>query len=303
MNSSEEIIGNSKEISRIRHKIKQASDSQVSILLEGESGTGKDLLSRYCSSGGNISFYKKFDCEILESSASTNFFMDMAERSAEKNSQSIANYTWYLDHIEDLNMALQANLLSFLESPAVIRSEKIKIQIRVISSTSVELKDRVRDGKFREDLYYRISGVKLMIPPLRERKEDIPFLISHFLKMYSLKFEKKQPEFSADVLNLFQSHYWHGNVRQLEMLISGILTLHARGTISLKNLPEEFFTQPVISAGKELNVVPGIAMKTYEKEIIRKNLMFVNGNRAKAAILLGISERNLYRKLIEFGMQ
>ncbi|MDY6972444.1 MAG: sigma-54 dependent transcriptional regulator, partial [Thermodesulfobacteriota bacterium] len=208
--------------------------------------------------------------------------------------------TILLDEITEMPMLLQAKLLRVLQEREIDRvggSRPIPVDVRIIAISNVDLKEAVREGRFREDLFYRVNVIPLSIPPLRERKGDIPLLANHFLGKYSLKNNKKMTKIADETISLLLKYDWKGNVRELENTIERAVVLGEGEML----LPRHLFLQEAEdNRNRPIPIKAGLSVKEMEKELIFRTLEEVNGNRTEASRLLGISIRTLRNKLREY---
>ncbi|MFN3247230.1 MAG: sigma 54-interacting transcriptional regulator, partial [Leptonema sp. (in: bacteria)] len=216
--------------------------------------------------------------------------------------------TIFLDEIGELDLESQVRLLRVIEEKSVIRvgsTKPIPVDVRIIAATNKNLLKEVEKGNFREDLYYRLAVAKLVLPPLRERKEDIILLFNHFVVEFNEKYGKSITKLSPEVLKFFQNYDWPGNIRQFKNVLESMVILAQDDTLTINDLPEELLKGASPTAKRNLvdTIIPGITLEEYEKAIIQKNLEFTNGNREKTAELLGISSRTLYRKINEYNFK
>jgi DNA-binding NtrC family response regulator len=216
--------------------------------------------------------------------------------------------TLFMDEIGDMPSPMQAKLLRVLENGEVVRlgsNEPIKVDVRLISATNRKLEEMVADKQFREDLFFRIKGVTLVLPPLRERREDIPLLIHFFLREFSEKYNKELEGVSPAAQQMLVSYSWPGNVRQLRNAIENMVVLSPGKILGTEGIPAEIrplgLPSPAEATASTGNLV-GISLEQAEKELIRNTLKMVDGNREQAAKILGIGERTLYRKIREYGL-
>ncbi len=293
------IVGKSKEIKKIIEIISRVANSDVPVLIEGESGTGKELVARSIHYSGKRKDFPfvpvycggipetLFESEIFgaKKGAYTGAYSDKIGLIEEAD-----NGTFFLDEISEIPISIQPKLLRVLEDGKFRRLGETKERqagFRLISATNKNLKNEVENGKFRQDLYYRIKVVTIYIPPLRERKEDIPLLIEHFMKKYS----KEKKALSKKALKNFMDYDWPGNVRELENVISNAIIMSKDRIIDMDELPVE-----ILEKKKEGS------LKDIEKECIINALYSTKGNKIKAAKKLGISVRTLYNKIKEFNI-
>ncbi|MDB5299062.1 MAG: putative NtrC family two-component system response regulator, partial [Phycisphaerales bacterium] len=212
--------------------------------------------------------------------------------------------TLVLDEIGDMPHEMQAKLLRALENGEVVRlgsNEPLQVDVRIISATNQNLEEMVKEKQFRQDLLYRINGVTIHIPPLRERREDIPLLIHYFMKAAAEKYEKQIEGVEPEAHQVLMSYSWPGNVRELRNVIERMVVLSPGPKLSVSSLPPEI--RPAggeVSGG--MNNLVGISIEQAERELIRNTLKLTNGNREQAARILGIGERTLYRKIKDYDL-
>ncbi len=309
-----EIIGESKGIKEAIFLAKKVAPMDTTVLLIGESGTGKELIARMIHKEskrrGN---FVAINCaaipkELLENElfgSEKGAFTGAYARKIGKF--EIANEgTLFLDEIAELDFDLQAKLLRAIEFKEIERLggvKPIKVNVRIITATNKDLKKLTYEGKFREDLYYRISSFPIYLPPLRERGEDIMILANYFLEKFKKKFNKNKLYFSEEVKKFFLEYSWPGNVRELENAVERASIL-AEDEITLKHLQfKEIFLPskeiPIISKKGPLKEVVEEIVREVEKYLIEEALKEANGDKKKAAKILGISRKTLYQKIKE----
>jgi len=312
------IIGESKGMNDIFNMVKQIADSKTTILILGESGTGKELVSRaihYNSSRRNSPFVTINSAAIPDTLIESELFG--YERGAFTNAleKKLGRFeiahrgTLFLDEIGELSLATQAKILRFLEEKEFIRvggSKTIKVDVRLITATNKDLPQLVKKNAFREDLYYRINVVPITIPPLRERKEDIPILAEHFRKKFNNENNKKVEGVSEQALEIMMNYEWPGNVRELENLMERVIALTSNRVIEANELPISIANTSRINGLKD-NILDGKvsllrAEEEFEKEIILDALNRTNYVQSHAADLLGISRRILKYKMDKLGI-
>jgi DNA-binding NtrC family response regulator len=305
-----EIVTDNREMLKLIGLAKSIALSNSTVLIQGESGTGKELLARYIHlhSEQRDKSLVAVNCaaipeNLLESELfgyEKGAFTGAAQRRMGKF--ELANgSTILLDEVSEMGPQLQAKLLRVLQEFEIDRvggKEPIPINVRVIATTNVNLKSAVEEGKFREDLFYRLNVIPLKIPPLRERREDIPLLVEHFIKKHSVKCKKAAPRISPVVVEVLQEHDWRGNVRELENVIERTILLHQDDILLPTHLvTEEISGSKVAGEGTSRGAC---SVKEMEKELILKTLNELEGNRTHAAKALGISIRTLRNKLSEY---
>lgn len=298
------LIGNNPEIRRIFETIESIKESLTSVLIWGETGTGKELIARalHNSSSRKERPFVAVNCaampkELIEAELfgyEKGAFTGAFTRRTGKFEEA-AEGIIFLDEIGELELSLQAKLLRVLQEREIERlgsNKKIKVNFRLISSTNRDLKKWVSEGRFREDLFYRINVIDIKVPSLRERKDDIPLLASSFINEFCLR-EKKELTVSADVLRLFQEYPWPGNVRQLKNIIERAVVLSQGKVITPSALPEEF-----MSVRKQKTMQNTVrTLKDLEMQALRDALHVCNGNKSKACRVLGISRKAFYKRL------
>jgi DNA-binding NtrC family response regulator len=303
------IIGNTPQMIKIFDAIEAVKDSASSVLIFGETGTGKELVARtlhYSSSRKDKPFIV-VNCaaiprELMESELfgyEKGAFTGAVTRRIGRIEEASGG-TLFFDEIGELELSLQAKLLRVLQESEIERlgsNKKIKVNFRLISSTNRDLKKMVESHAFREDLFYRVNVIQLNLPPLRERSQDIPLLVAEFVKEFCLR-EKKTLTVSDDVLKIFQSYQWPGNVRQLKNVIERAVVLAKGKTITLKELPEEF-----LALEEQKDNFSKKTLKDLEIQAIKDALRECKGNKSKAARALGISRKAFYKRLREFQLQ
>jgi PAS domain S-box-containing protein len=295
------IIGSSLGMRKLYALTEALADVQTTVLITGESGTGKELFAAAMHNAGKRKNgpFVKVNCSalsenLLESElfghtrgAFTGAIADKIGRFEKAHGGTI-----FLDEIGDISPAMQMRLLRVLQEHEFERvgdSTTRKVDVRVIAATNKNLAEKVRQGSFRQDLYYRINVVRLELPPLRERIDDIPHLVAHFLNIFNKKFGKTIRLVSDDVLSLFTRYTWAGNVRELEHVLEHACIICGSDVITLADLPQDIF------AGQETGRT--VSQSPDKQLTLEEALAMSNGNKTRAARLLGISRRTVYRKL------
>ncbi|HIE64907.1 MAG: sigma-54 dependent transcriptional regulator [Nitrospira sp.] len=309
------IIGKSKEIQAIFQLIKRVSDSTVNILITGESGTGKEMVAKaiHYNSPRKEAPFIPIDCAsipemLLESElfghvrgAFTDARFDKKGMFEEANGGTL-----FLDEIGEMPLGLQPKLLRVIQEKTVRRvgSTKISpIDIRIISATNLDLMEEVRAKRFRDDLFYRVNVLSIDLPPLRNRREDIPLLAGHFLKKYAALQNKEITGLTVSAIKILMKYGWPGNVRELENIIERGVTLSLREKISAEDFP------PVITGGQgdQILIEQALArmspLAEVEREYVYRILQLTGGNKMKAAKILQIDRHTLYKKLEDFRKQ
>lgn len=310
----EGIIGHSEAIRRIIGTIKQVAPSNLPVLISGESGTGKELIAAAIHKYSQRA--KKRYVTFNAAGQSETLLEDQlfghvrgAFTGAERDREGVFEYaddgTLFLDEIGDMPLTMQAKLLRVLETGEVVRlgsNEPRKMDVRFISATNKDLKSLVSSARFRDDLYFRIRGAEILVPPLRDRRDDIPLLVNHAVVRFSNVLNKQVPEVTQPAMLRLVAYSWPGNVRELLNVVQQTMVMCDGDTIDVRHIPDEVRTT---DSDESLSVgsLAGVGLDKLEKEAIRQTLAMAGGNRETAAKLLGIGERTLYRKLKEYGLK
>ncbi len=310
------IIGRSIDISKVFELIKRVSELKVNVLITGESGTGKELVARAIHYSGprHRGPFIAVNCgAIPETLLESELFgyRRGAFTGASKNKKGLFEEadggTIFLDEIVDLPIHLQVKLLRVLEEKTIRPlggTEPIPVDIRIIAATNKLLEEEIANEKFREDLFYRLNVIKIDLPPLRDRRDDIPPLAIHFVEKYSREMGKDIHGISPKALETLESYHYPGNVRELENIIARCVALETSNVIRQQTLPELMVNMD------SLNIENGIAgnfgldhlLETFEKRTIEKALAQAQGNKVEAAKLLGITFRSLRYRLAKHGL-
>jgi len=308
-----QLIGRSEKLLTILEMIDQLAPTDVTILIEGESGTGKELVANaiHQKSGRGQEPFISVNCGALprELIGSELFGHEKgAFTSASQQKQGrfeLAHRgTLFLDEIAEMNLEAQVTLLRILEEGRFRRvggTREIEVDVRVIAATNKSLQEQVGEGRFREDLFYRLNVVRMSLPPLRERREDVQLLTQHFLSTFSAKYHKPDVQFSPEVDARFADYHWPGNIRELKNCIERAVILAKNPVIGLDLLPERI--QEKSSLPGVSGLAAGRSLAEVEKEMIRRTLEHTGGHRKRTARMLGISERDLYYKLKKYQLR
>jgi len=311
----ENLVAQSEAMVSILETVRRVAQSDIPVLVLGESGTGKELLANaiHQNSPRSDRRFVPINCAGLsESLLEDELFGHVKGAYTGAASDRPGRFehadggTMFLDEIGDMPSAMQAKLLRVLEDGEIIRvgsNEPIHVNVRIISATNSDLTARVEKREFREDLYFRIKGATVSIPPLRERPEDIPALIDHFIALTNEKHNRKIKGMDPEARRVLMSYDWPGNVRQLRNVIENMVVLASSQRLQLEDLPGEIYTPPGEEAGRRIAQLAGISIAEAEKELIRNTLKMLGGNRERAAGILGIGERTLYRKIKEYDLR
>ena len=307
------IIGESVAMHQVFDIVQQVAPTRATVLVSGETGTGKELIAHAIH---NLSSRKKGPFIAVHAAALPSALLESEMFGHEKGSftgaieQRIGRFelanggTLFLDEIGELEPQMQVKLLRVLEERAFERvggQKTIEVDVRLIAATNKDLKKQVAGGKFRDDLFYRLSVVTIGLPPLRERRDDIPLLVSAFLQQCSEDNNKNVTELTPDAMNVLMAYDWPGNVRELRNAIEQMIVLSRSEKLSLRDVPAG------IRGGADLTKISvvrnGMTVEEAEKELIVQALKELNGNRTRAAEKIGMSRRTLHRKLKRYGLE
>jgi two-component system response regulator HydG len=310
----EGIIGESPAIRQVITTIRQVAPSTLPVLITGESGTGKELVAAaiHTHSTRQGKRYVTFNAAgQSETLLEDQLFGHVrgAFTGAERDREGVFEYanggTLFLDEIGDMPLTMQAKLLRVLETGEIVRlgaNEERKTDVRFVSATNHDMKKQVAGGAFREDLYFRIKGAEINLPPLRERREDIPRLVNHFIGRFASEMDKPIPELSEPAAMRLVAYGWPGNVRELLNVVQRLVVMSEGDVIDVRHIPQEIRVDDSDEAA-DIGSLAGVGLDKLEKEAIRQTLAMTGGNREQAAGMLGIGERTLYRKLKEYGLK
>ena len=310
------IIGRSPSIIKVFDLIKRVADLNVNVLITGESGTGKELVARAIHYSGirRGGPFVPVNCgAIPESLIESELFgykrgaFTGALRDKKGLFEEADGGTIFLDEIADLPLHLQVRLLRVIEEKSIRplgSTETIPIDIRVIAATNKNLEEEIEKGRFREDLYYRLNVIKIELPPLRERKEDIAPLAIHFISKYSREMGKDIRGISPKALETLESYHYPGNVRELENIIARSVALETSNVIRQETLPQLVGSKDLIDLGADLSSGTNLdaVLENVERRFIEKALKSTGGNKTEAAKLLGITLRSLRYRLAKLGL-
>jgi DNA-binding NtrC family response regulator len=304
-----EIIGSSPAIQRVLNTVKKVAQTDANVLLLGENGTGKELVARaihriserkdevFISVDLGAITETLFESELFgyKKGAFTDAKEDRAGRFEAASGGSI-----FLDEIGNLSYSLQSKLLSVLQNRKVVRlgaHQEIPIDVRVICATNMSLYEMVDEGKFRQDLLYRVNTVEIQIPPLRERVEDIPDLVEHFLGVYTKKYRLPKKRVSVAAIKRLKKHSWPGNIRELQHAVERALIMSEETTLQA----HDFFLSKPVQKGSLLNS-QNLNLQDTERILIRKVIEKHGGNISKAAKELGLTRASLYRRIEKYDL-
>ncbi len=308
------LVGSTPEMLKIFQLIEKVSKNRSTVLIQGESGTGKELIARAIHFNGPWAQkpFMPVDCSAINPN-----LVESELFGHEKGSFTGAIYskkgvfrlseggTVFLDEITELPRPAQAKLLRVLQEHMVKPvggANYIPVDVRVLAASNEDVEKAVREGKFREDLYYRLNVVQIQVPPLRQRKDDIPLLVVHFIEKYRQKHpNSKIRRVAPAVLRIFRAYSWPGNVRELENVIERAFALESGAEIQAGDLPE-YLRHEVGAALRDFETPPLRSLEEMEREAIERTLHATRGDKNQAAQILGIDRSTLYRKMKRYGL-
>ena len=306
----ENIIGNSSRMKQIFELIRQVAPTRAPVLITGESGTGKELIAQAIhrnSSSRNGPFIDVHCAALSETLLESELFghekgsFTGAVGTKPGRFEMADKGSLFLDEVSEMSLATQVKLLRVLETQRFQRvggTEYLQVDIRVIGASNASLEQKIKEGKFRDDLYYRLKVVSIKLPPLRERKEDIPLLINYFLCQFKREHKKNKIIITPACMRKLVDYRWPGNVRELKNLIESMVITGRGKEIRPDDLPE------YIRGGKDSVLIREPEnLKSMEKRVTEEALKKSKGNRTKAAKLIGVSRRTLHRKIKEYGIE
>lgn len=309
-NSFHNLIGQSPTIKKVFETIERVADTDANVLILGENGTGKELVANAIhksSSRKEFSFVSVDLGSISETLFESELFGHVkgaftdARENREGRFETANKGTLFLDEIGNLSTPLQAKLLAAIQNRSITRvgsNKPIDVDIRLICATNMPIYDMVRDNKFRQDLLYRINTIEINIPSLSERVEDIPLLASHFIKVYSDKYDKNVHKLSDGALSRMTKYHWPGNVRELQHAIERAVIMSSSSVLQ----PEDFSFSNSQERDEDNVMLDKFHLEEVEKILIRKVLKKFNGNITLAANELGLTRSSLYRRLEKYGI-
>ncbi|MCR5125773.1 MAG: sigma-54 dependent transcriptional regulator [Treponema sp.] len=305
------LIGNSPAMQKVMTLVKKVADARISVLITGESGVGKSVL---VSAIHELSSRKSNPLVTVHCAALSETLLESElfghEKGAFTGAESLHKGkfelahggTIFLDEIGEINQNVQVKLLRVLQERKFERvggEQTLEVDVRVIAATNKNLEEEVKAGRFREDLYFRLNGIKIEVPPLRDRKDDIPLLLNSFLTKFNKENSKDVKGFDNKSRSAIYKYDWPGNIRELEHCVESSVVMASGDMITLEDLPP---TVSRSSSAEAISVPLGITMDEAEKIIIMQNLVANNGNKSKTADVLGIGRKTLHRKLAEYGI-
>jgi len=308
-----EIVGKNEKFQRVLELAKKVAPTDSTVLIRGESGTGKELIAKAIhnmSPRANNPFIAinmaALPEELLESElfGYTKGAFTGATKNKEGLFKAAEGGTILLDEISEASPRIQVKILRALQEKEITpvgSTKTIKVDVRIIASTNADLEKMVAEGRFREDLYYRLNVVYIQLPPLRERKDDIPLLTSHFLKKYTSLYNLPPKKISDETMKILLEYSWPGNVRELENAIERAVILSEGEVIKPADLPEKIRNRFSVKVSDQVNL-SGLTLEELERRYILQVLDETGWNKNRAAQILGIDPSTLYRKLQRYGL-
>ena len=305
------VIGKSAAMQKVMNLVKKVADARISVLITGETGVGKEVVANAIhnlSSRSKNAFIPVVCSSLSETLLESELFGH--EKGAFTNAESMHKGkfelahggTIFLDEIGEINLSVQVKLLRVLQERKFERvggESPIEVDVRVIAATNKNLEEEVKAGRFREDLYFRLNGIHIEVPPLRERKDDLPLLLNSFLERYNNENNKHITGFDNQSRSALYKYDWPGNIRELQHCVESSVVMASGDEITLEDLPPSVSRASSVAS---ISLPLGITMDEAEKIIIQENLAANKGNKSKTADILGIGRKTLHRKLQEFGM-
>lgn len=310
--SARDFIGKSPAIEKVREMIKKVASSKISVLITGETGTGKEVVANEIHRESNRAD-KPFVPVVCSSLSETLLESELFGHekgaftdaiSAHKGKFELADGgTIFLDEIGEINPSVQVKLLRVLQERKFERvggEEPIEVDVRVIAATNKNLEEEVKAGRFREDLFFRLNGIQIEVPPLRERKDDISLFIDDFIERYAKENGKENVKIDEKARKAMIRYIWPGNIRELQHAVESAVVLCSNNEITLKDLPDKISH---FNSASDIVIPVGSSMEECEKIIIEDTLAFCDGNKTKAADILKIGRKTLHRKIDEYGIE
>jgi len=316
LHRGQEIVGKSALVEALRQQIATAAPTNGRVLIHGENGSGKELVARaiHANSVRRDGPFVEVNCaaipeELIESELfghERGAFTGAVARRRGKF-ETAHGGTLFLDEIGDMSLKTQAKVLRVLEEQAFERvggKDTIRVDVRVLAASNQDLKEQIAQGRFREDLYYRLAVIPIEVPPLRKRKEDIPALVSYFIALFSAQNGKRAKTVSVEALAYFLAYDWPGNVRELRNMVERLVIMAPRDVIGPEDLPPPLRAKEPASGAEEIQREKTLkeARDTFERAFILAELRAHEGNVTRTAEKLGIERSHLYRKLKSYGI-
>jgi DNA-binding NtrC family response regulator len=313
----QELLGKSPAMLELYRLVEQIAPSNASVLVTGESGTGKELVARtiHRLSPRSAARLVALNCAAIPATLLESEIFGHEKGAFTGATSSRAGCfelahegTLFLDEIGEMPPDLQTKLLRVLEDSLVRRvggTEETRVDVRVVAATNMPIDERMREGAFREDLYYRLNVFQIHLPPLRERPEDVPLLAGHFLDVFARESGKPIPGFSDDAMELLVRHRWPGNARELRNVVQRAVVLCREGDVQPHHLPEALRRpappRRAVADDGEVRIPVGTSIEDAERALVLRTLAACDGNKSRTASVLGISPKTLYTKLRAYG--
>jgi two-component system nitrogen regulation response regulator NtrX len=313
-NEHSDIVGESIPIKALRQQLALMACTNGRVLIYGESGTGKELVAHalHALSPRAANPFVEVNCAAIpEDLIESELFGHMKGSFTAAHERKVGKFqkadggTLFLDEVGDMSLKTQAKVLRSLEEQRfepVGAHESIRVDVRVVAATNKNLEEEIEKGNFREDLFYRLNVIPFQVPPLRERKEDIPALAAHFLEEFTRCYGRKPKELTPAALQMLQEYHWPGNVRELRNLIERIVILNPQSRIDARHIPLPLSRRAAGDKTQERYGSLQDVREAAEREYIQKKLEEANGNVSRTAELLGLERSNLYRKMRSLGI-
>jgi two-component system nitrogen regulation response regulator NtrX len=308
------IVGESVPMKALRQQLALMAGTNGRVLIYGESGTGKELIAHalHAMSPRSAKPFVEVNCAAIpEGTIESELFGHMKGSFTAANERKIGKFqkadggTLFLDEVGDMSLRTQAKVLRSLEEQRfepVGAHESIQVDVRVVAATNKNLEGEIEKGNFREDLFYRLNVIPFQVPPLRERKEDIPALATYFLEEFAGRYGRRPKELTPQALQLLQEYHWPGNVRELRNVIERIVILHPQSRIDARHIPLQHARRQTAERMTDRYGSLQEVREAAEREYIQKKLEETNGNISRTAELLGLERSNLYRKMRALGI-
>jgi two-component system nitrogen regulation response regulator NtrX len=309
-----EIVGESVPIKALRQQLALMASTNGRVLIYDESGTGKELVAHALhalSPRASKPFVAVNCAAIPEDSIESELFGHMQGGFTSAGERKVGRFqkadggTLFLDEVADMSLRTQAKVLRALEEQRfepVGAVESVQVDVRVVAATARNLEEEIEKGNFREALFYRLNVIPFHVPPLRERREDIPLLAAYFLEEFTRAYGRKPKQLTPQALELLQEYHWPGNVRELRNLIERIVILHPQSRIDARHIPlQQAKRQSAEKSGQRFGSLQDVR-EAAEREYIQKKLEEARGNVSRTAELLGLERSNLYRKMRSLGI-
>ncbi len=307
------MVGISPAMQTLRSRIRQVAATSETVLITGESGTGKEMVARaiHAASPRNQAPFVSVNCPALSAHLmESELFGHVRGAFTGAETERVGRFelahtgTLLLDEVTEIELPLQAKLLRVLQERCFERvgsSKTIYVDVRVLATTNRNLPEEVAQGRFREDLYYRLNVVPIHVPPLRQRREDIPMLVDYFLRRMSRRLGQPACQLDSDALELMMNYHWPGNVRELENIVTRASVLYTGQTVRAEEI-RRWLIAPGEKESEEPSPIPvGVSLQEMERRLIEATLEHFGGHRAKTAQALGIGLRTLTSKLRQYG--